>query len=88
VHDIKGQVRPQVEAAPDRRLGVIEVDPDRVNRDLVEWRATPFGSRLAPSDLCADQGQVASELAQVGQFQARYCGLERAEQLGLRIVVS
>jgi hypothetical protein len=87
MYDVERQARAQIEPAPDRRLGVIKVDPDSIDRDLIARWSPELGSRqrLWPSG--SEAGQLICELAQVGEFRTGNGGLESAEQLGMSVVV-
>ena len=58
MYDVERKVRAQIEPTPDRRLGVIKVDPDPIDHDAIERWSSELRSRRRLGRLGSEAGQV------------------------------
>ena len=58
MYDVERQVRAQIEPTPDRRLGVIKVDPDPIDYDPTAPWSSELRSRRRLGRLGREAGQV------------------------------
>jgi hypothetical protein len=90
VHDIQRQVRAQIQATPDPRLGSSEVNPDPKGHDVRQRRSPQFLA-LRPRQLlcrcCTTEREVTEHLPEIIELGTADDRLEASEQFIALVLV-